>query len=145
MAQAVVAPPEPTARVSTQACDFPALVPAMAAMPRATVLAGLDIGPTLLVTTPHTVIATAHHRASAAMRDEIVAFPGPDTGARAVMAKRGATLVAVCPTGSESQVYAKLAPNGFMAHLVASKAPDWLEPVAVPAQSGVKVWRVRGR
>lgn len=145
MAQAIIAPPEPAARASTQACDFPALVPAMATMPRATVLAGLDIGPTLLVTTGHTVVATAHHRASAAMRDELVAFLGPDVGARAVMAKRGVTLVAVCAAGSESRVYARIAPDGFMAHLIAGKAPDWLEPVAVPAQSGVKVWRVRQR
>ena len=76
--------------------------------------------------------------------DEIVAFLGPDRGARSVMARRGATLVAVCPTGSESQVYARFAPHGFMAHLIAGQVPDWLEPVPVPAQSGVKVWRVRG-
>lgn len=145
MAEGIVAPPEPVSRVSMQACDFPAVVPAMAALPRATILAGLDIGPTLLVTTGHTVVATAHHRASAAMRDEIVAFLGPDRGARSVMARRGATLVAVCPTGSESQVYARFAPHGFMAHLIAGQVPDWLEPVPVPAQSGVKVWRVRER
>jgi hypothetical protein len=144
IAEGLIAPPEPISRVSMQACNFPAVVPAMAVLPRATILAGLDIGPTLLVTTGHTVVATAHHRASAAMRDEIVAFLGPDRGARAVMAKRGATLVAVCPTGSESEVYARFAPDGFMAHLIAGKVPTWLEPVPVPAQSGVKVWRVRG-
>lgn len=136
-------PPKPASRNSMQACNFAALAPQIAAMPRATILSGLDIGPTLLVTSKHTVIATAHHRASAAMRDLILAFLGPDHGARAIMARRGATMVVICPTGSESRVYRKLAPDGFMAHLVKGKVPYWLEPVVVDAKSGVKVWRVR--
>lgn len=136
-------PPKPTSHNSMQACNFAALAPQIAAMPRATILSGLDIGPTLLVTSQHTVVATAHHRASAAMRDLILAFLGPDYGARQIMARRGATLVVICPTGSESRVYRKLAPDGFMAHLVKGRAPDWLEPVPVDTKSGVKVWRVR--
>lgn len=143
MAASAINPPKPPSGKLIQTCDFAALAPQIAAMPRATILSGLDIGPTLLVTSNHTVIATAHHRASAAMRDLIVAFLGPDHGARKIMAQRGATLVVVCPSGGESRVYRKLAPNGFMAHLVKGRAPDWLEPVPVDPQSGVKVWRVR--
>ena len=136
-------PPKPASRNSMQACNFAALAPQIAAMPRATILSGLDIGPTLLVTSNHTVLATAHHRASAAMRDLIVAFLGPDQGARAIMARRGVTLVVICPTGSESRVYRKLAPDGFMAHLVKGNAPAWLESVPVDAKSGVKIWALR--
>lgn len=143
MASSVFDPPKPASRNSMQACNFAALAPRIATLPRATILAGLDIGPTLLVTSNHIVVATAHHRASAAMRDLILAFLGPDHGAQAIMARRGATMVVICPTGSESRVYRKLAPDGFMAHLVKGRAPDWLEPVPVDAKSGVKVWRVR--
>ncbi|HQS95625.1 MAG TPA: hypothetical protein PK823_03920 [Novosphingobium sp.] len=134
---------KPKATSATKACNFAALAPEIAAMPQATILSGLDIGPTLLVTSNHTVIATAHHRASAAMRDLIVAFLGPDHGARAIMARRGATLVVICPSGGEAGVYRKRAPDGFMAHLVKGRTPDWLEPVLVDPKSGVKVWRVR--
>jgi hypothetical protein len=143
MAASSINPPKPTAGKAMQTCDFAALAPEIAAMPRTTILSGLDIGPTLLVTSNHTVIATAHHRASAAMRDLIVAFLGPDQGARKIMARRGATLVVICPSGGEARVYRKRAPDGFMAHLVNGRTPDWLEPVAVDPKSGVKVWRIR--
>lgn len=120
-----------------------ALAPDLARIPPARVMAGLDIGPSLLVTSHHDVLATAHHRASAAMRDLLVAFLGPDDGAHAIIARRHVGIVAICPTGSESRFYRKLAPDGFMAHLAAGRAPDWLVPVKVSTGSGMKVWRVR--
>ncbi len=126
-------------------CDFTRAVPALAALPKGTLLTGLDMGPTVLVTTGHTVVATAHHRASAAIRDVIDAFLGPDEAARQIMARRGATMVVICPGGSEARFYAEKAPAGFVAHLMSGKAPGWLEPVAMPEASGVRVWRVRQR
>ncbi|MBF9150874.1 hypothetical protein [Novosphingobium jiangmenense] len=143
-AMRLVRPSAEPAHTLTEACRFEKAVPALAALPRQTLLTGLDIGPTLLVTTRHKVVATAHHRASAAMRDVLDAFLRPDEVARRTMAKRGATLVVICPGGSEAQVYARIAPQGFMAHLIAGNAPDWLEPVPIAGQSGVKAWAVRG-
>lgn len=139
----VVRPEGATSRSSTQACSMAALAPDLARIPPARVMAGLDIGPSLLVTSHHDVLATAHHRASAAMRDLLVAFLGPDDGAHAIIARRHVGIVAICPTGSESRFYRKLAPDGFMAHLAAGRAPDWLVPVKVSTGSGMKVWRVR--
>lgn len=123
-------------------CDFATIAPELARMPRTTVLAGMDIGPAILVNSGHDVIATAHHRASGAIRDLIIAFLGPDEGARKVMARYGATLVIACPTGGESSVYRKLAPDGFMVHLMQSRAPAWLAPVPVGGKSGLRVWRL---
>ena len=124
-------------------CRLPEFLPALAKQPPTTILAGLDLGPSILVNTPHTVLATGHHRASAAMRDTIVAFLGPDAGARAVMARRGATMVVACARGGEGTVYRRLAPDGFMAHLVKGQTPAWLEPVPLAPQSGISAWRVR--
>lgn len=124
-------------------CQLPKFLPALAHELTTVVLAGLDLGPSILVTTPHTVVATAHHRASAAMRDLIVAFLGPDQGARQIMHARGATLVVICADGNEARVYRRLAPNGFMAHLAAGKAPAWLEPVPLAPGSGISAWRLR--
>lgn len=126
-------------------CDFSRAVPALAALPKGTLLTGLDIGPTVLVTSGHSVVATAHHRASAAIRDVIDAFLGPDEAARQIMARRGATMVVICPGGSEARFYAEKAPAGFIAHLMSGKAPGWLEPVTMPDASGVKAWRFRQR
>ncbi|MBA4354251.1 MAG: hypothetical protein C0409_06120, partial [Novosphingobium sp.] len=50
-------------------CKLPEFLPALNRVPATTVLSGLDLGPAILVNTPHTVVATAHHRASVAMRD----------------------------------------------------------------------------
>lgn len=124
-------------------CKLPEALPALAREPTTIILSGLDLGPAILVNTPHTVVATAHHRASAAMRDLLVAFLGPDHGARAIITRRKATLVVICPTDGEARLYSRLAPNGFMAHLVAGKAPAWLEPVPLGAAGGIKMWKVR--
>jgi len=134
---------KPAPLPSSALCKLPDFLPALGRVPKTTVLSGLDLGPAILVNTQHTVIATAHHRASAAMRDLIVAFLGPDQAARAVMAKRGATMVVICPKGAESHLYSRLAPNGFMAHLAGGKAPVWLEPVPLAPQSGIMAWRLR--
>ena len=145
VAQAVrlASPSQEPTHTLADACRLDEAVPALAALPAQTLLTGLDIGPTLLVTTRHKVVATAHHRASAAMRDVLDAFLGPDETARRIMARRGATAVVICPGGSEAHVYARFAPQGFIAHLIAGKAPTWLEPVAVANESGVKAWAVR--
>lgn len=136
---------KPARPATATICKLPEFLPALARQAPTTILAGLDLGPSILVTTPHTVIATGHHRASAAMRDLIVAFLGPDEGARAVMARRGATMVVVCTQGGEGAVYRRLAPNGFMAHLAKGQVPAWLEPVPLAPQSGISAWRVRAQ
>jgi hypothetical protein len=134
---------QPARPSAAGSCNLPKALPALGRMPATTILAGLDLGPAILVNTPHTVVATAHHRASAAMRDLLVAFLGPDRGARAIMAKRGATMVVICPEDGEAGIYTDLAPDGFMAHLVAGKAPEWLEPVSPGASGGIRMWKVR--
>lgn len=133
---------QPARPSAAGSCNLPKALPALGRMPATTILAGLDLGPAILVNTPHTVVATAHHRASAAMRDLLVAFLGPDRGARAIMAKRGATMVVICPEDGEAGIYTDLAPDGFMAHLVAGKAPEWLEPVSPGASGGIRMWKV---
>ncbi len=135
---------KPAQPAPSAACDLSKFLPALGREPTTVILAGLDLGPSILVNTPHTVVATAHHRASTAMRDLTIAFLGPDEGARAIMRRRGATLVVVCATGNEAGVYRHLAPNGFMAHLAAGKVPAWLEPVPLAPDSGISAWRVRG-
>lgn len=116
----------------------------LAKLPRGDILAPLDIGPALLLDTPHTVVATAHHRAAKAMRDVIDAFIGSADGARAIVARRGIAYVALCPDLNEAAVYGRAAPHGFAAQLRSGRAPAWLVPVAMPADVDFKLWRVVG-
>ena len=134
---------QPTRPTMAGLCKLPKALPVLGKVPPTIILSGLDLGPAILVNTPHTVVATAHHRASGAMRDLLVAFLGPDHGARAVMARRGATLVMICPTDGEARLYSRLAPDGFMAHLAAGKAPSWLEPVPLGKAGGIRIWKLR--
>ncbi len=134
---------QPTRPSSAGLCKLPKALPALAQQPETIILVGIDLGPAILVNTPHTVVATGHHRASAAIRDLLVAFLGPDHGARAIIARRKATMVVICPTDGEALLYRRLAPDGFMAHLAAGKAPAWLEPVPLGASGGIRMWKVR--
>ena len=112
-------------------------------LPRGDILAPLDIGPRLLLETPHTVVATGHHRGAPAMRAVIDAFTGSPDAARAIMRQRGIDYLALCPDLSEPRLYAQAAPNGFAAQLRAGEVPSWLEPVAMPMGVDLRVWKVR--
>ena len=48
----------------------------------------------------------------------------------------------MCPGLREQALYAMRAPSGFMAALQDNRAPDWMAPIALPENSGVRMWRV---
>jgi hypothetical protein len=114
----------------------------VARLPRGDMLAPLDIGPGLLLDTPHTVIATGHHRGGQAMREVVDAFTRNAAAAHATVTRRGIEYVAFCPDLNEPAVYYHAAPNGFAAQLRDGRAPAWLAPVTMPAGVGFKLWRV---
>lgn len=114
---------------------------ALRAVPRGVILAPLDISPTILVLTPHSAIASGHHRGHAAMRDVIAAFTGSAETARAIVRRRGVNYVGFCPGLAETVIYEEAAPNGFFAQLDHGQSPTWLTPVPL-AGSSLKLWRV---
>ena len=105
--------------------------------------APMDIAPELLLTTDHTVIATGHHRGNAGMRVLMETALGSPDAAKAALAKRGTAYVALCPALGEARMYAKIAPEGFVADLIDGDVPGWLEPVTLDQGNGLKVWRIR--
>ena len=115
---------------------------ALAALPRGTILAPLDISPAILVLTPHAAVASGHHRGAAAMHDVIAAFTGTDRAAHAIVAARHIDYVAFCPGLPEITIYEHAAPDGFLTRLDGGRVPGWLAPVEI-AGSPIKVWRVR--
>lgn len=102
----------------------------------------LDIAPDVIRATPHSGIASGHHRNHAAMRDVISAFLGTPENARRLMARTRAAYLVVCPGMNEPELYRATSPHGFWARLDAGERFDWLEPVAVPG-SPVRVWHIR--
>lgn len=132
-AEPASAPPKPcSARLASSA---------IAALPRGGILAPLDMGPDILINTDRHVLATGHHRGAKAMRLTIDAFSGSADQARAIMESRELRYLAVCASVQELDLYRKRSPDGFAAQLGAGRIPGWLEPVAMPAASGIQLWR----
>jgi len=114
----------------------------LSALPRGEILAPMDIGPRLLLDSPHTVIASAHHRGENGMHLAIELFLGEPQGARAALAERGTAYLALCPGSNEVARFRSAAPNGFLAQLADGRRFAWLEPLPVPG-SNLQVWRIR--
>lgn len=123
-------------------CRLDRAAQTLATLPRGELLVPLDIGPAILLDTPHGVVATGHHRAGHAMREVIDAFTGTPDAAHRIVSRRTIAYVALCPDLNEPATYYRAAPDGFAAKLRDGHAPDWLTPVPMPAGVGFKVWRV---
>lgn len=141
VAPARAAPDKPTIQRGAD-CRLDEAAGILARLPQGEVLAPLDIGPAILLDTPHRVVATAHHRAGHAMREVIDAFTRPLDEARRIISHRGTAYVALCPGLSELEIYGRAAPDGLAARLSDDHAPDWLQPVTIPAGMGFRLWRV---
>lgn len=129
-------------RANASCATIPSLRP-VGALPKATVLTFVDLGPRLITITHHDAIAGPYHRNDEAIIDIQKAFRGTADDARAVARKHGATLLLICPNMSESTIYKSQAPSGFYMQLIGGTVPAWLEPVSLPATSPFKLWRIR--
>jgi hypothetical protein len=133
--------PKTAEKVSS--CNIDANSEQLAALPKGEIFAPLDISPDLLLYTPHSVIATGHHRGEKGMVFVIETALGSSAQARKAMLARGVRYVAACPDLHEIALYAQARPDGFAADLSRGNAPDWLEPLALESESGLKFWRVK--
>lgn len=130
-------------KVSDSACELDRMAPRLDGLPAATIFAPLDVGPVLVERSHHSVVATGHHRANAAIRDVMAAFIGSPDEARGLIRRHGARYVMLCADLGEPRLLAREAPDGFVAGLVAGRVPDWLEPVDLGTPPAFRLWRVR--
>ncbi len=137
------APSGLSSAVRDSRCELRQNAPLLDRFAPATVFAPLDIGPSLIERSHHSVVATGHHRAQAAMHDVIAAFMSDADVARETIAAHGASLVVICTDLVEPAIYAADAPNGLMSDLLAGDTPAWLEPLDIGAPPAFKAWRVR--
>jgi hypothetical protein len=143
---AIPKPPPSKARKAVSAANrrcptLPALRP-IGALPAATILTMVDLGPRLIATTHHRAIAGPYHRNQAAILDIHHAFRDADPAvAQDVMRRHGATLLLICPGMSETTLYAVENPKGFYVQLRDGNVPAWLAPVPLPKESPYRLWR----
>lgn len=123
-------------------CQSAPSVRTLANLPQGTFIAPFDMGPMILAQTPHTVLASSHHRNEQAMHDHIQIFRSVPAAAQRLMQARGIDYLAVCEAEAELGFYAKRDPNGLWAQLKKGNVPAWLEPLPDRGER-IRVWRVR--
>ena len=129
--------------IATSSCALERNARLLDRLPAGTVLAPLDLGPSLLLDTRHNVVASSHHRAQAGMADVVAAFTASPEAARQRIGASGADYVAACMDMAEIGVYrAAGGPDSLAARLAEGKAPAWLVPVALGGPDSLRVWRV---
>lgn len=113
------------------------------ALPPATMLTFIDMGPRLITMTRHSAIAGPYHRNGDIILEVQRAFrsTSPEV-AHAVMKRHGATMLLLCPGMAESTIYRAQARDGFYMQIMDDKVPAWLTPVALPANSPFRLWRM---
>src|SRR3546814_5285090 len=114
----------------------------LGSLPAATLFTPLDVGPYILVHTHHRVIATGHHRNEHAMAKVLKAFMSPEAKAHQIIIGTRSDYLVYCPERSEIRHFIKHAPHGLAARLEAGKTPSWLQPVAMPKEEVIRVYRI---
>jgi hypothetical protein len=132
-------------QLAKSTCDYDRLARALRRLPATDIFTPLDIGPQILVETPHRLVATGHHRNVSGIHDVIAAFVLPADQARSIVARRHASLLIVCPDQVEPDNYRRFGPKGLMADLLAGRPPKWLTPIDLAPGSRFSAWRVANR
>ncbi len=141
-------PDKPTVRTKTinRASAWCPTIPALSPLNRLapqTIFTFVDLGPRLITVTHHSAVAGPYHRNGDAILDVQHAFSRTSDDFRAIAKRHGATLLLICPNMAESTIYSVRHRKGFYARLIKGEVPAWLEPVALPANSPLKLWRIR--
>ena len=124
-------------------CTGQAQLQRLTALPRGTIMAPMDISPYLLAFTPHSVVATPHHRNDIGMRAVILTFMGTADEARVIMRRHKIAYLAYCPGRAETDSYARNNRAGLMQALNDGRTPAWLTPVPLPAGDALRLYRVQ--
>lgn len=117
-------------------------VAALGRQPAARLFAPIDIGPALLAYTPHSVVATGHHRNNRAMHRVISAFIAEPAIAEPIVRAERARYLVICRGLPEVQRFASEAPHGLAAKLARGETVGWLARDARLSSESLDVYRV---
>jgi hypothetical protein len=129
---------------AVSSCRDVSSVAPLAALPPGRVMAPIDLGPAILVATPHAVFAAPYHRnndGNLAMLNAML--DGPDA-ARTILRDRHVDYVVLCRGAPEQIDFKRLAPDGLAMRLLRNDVPDFLGAIELDPASQLAVWRVRG-
>ena len=119
-------------------CQGDAAVRPLSALPPGTVLAPIFLGPSILLRTPHSIVAAPYHRAIPGLEAAIEGLGGTEADLDRVLTAFRIRYLVACPARPADDLQAEPA---FATRLARGEAQsDRLEPVALPGP--LKVWRV---
>lgn len=116
----------------------------VALQPKGIVFTFIDLGPRLIAVTHHDSIAGPYHRNGQQIADVMNAWRGSPEQAHGLIAKYHSDYVLSCPGSSTTTIFESETPKGFYSRLQRGQVPKWLVPVALPADSPFKMWKVVG-
>jgi hypothetical protein len=123
-------------------CTSQDMLRGLAAIPRGKIFAPLDVSPFLLAFTPHSVMATGHHRNNWAMKQVIQGFTEEGNQARMTILHSKADYFAFCPGGGELSRYIAERPASLISNLMHGRVPEWLRPIPMRPGESIQVYRV---
>lgn len=124
-------------------CQSPAAFEQLAGLAPGLVAAPVDFGPDILRYTEHRVLSGPYHRNQAGMLTELhigLALPGE---AIAFLRGAGVDWLAFCRDDPATRQIVQLKPDGLYAALMQGQAPDYLEVLPRPRESGLRIFRVK--
>lgn len=134
---------KPTDQAIGEACPKPNALAPLAAEPPTLLFAPIDNGPTLLVGSRHSVIATGHHRNHVAMNRVISAFLLDPDAAEPIVRASAATYLVLCKTLPEIENLAEGNPKGLAARLARGETVRWLSYDAALSREPFAVYRIK--
>lgn len=139
---AAFARPLVEAKAEQKLCTAAEPLRAVAAQPRGTIMAPLDLGAYLTGMTPHHVVAAVYHRNNAGNLAMYRFFLAPPDKAYEQARAEGVTYVAICPGNLREDGLQQLRKGSLAERLQSdAPAPEWLEPI--PTGGAIRLYRVR--
>ncbi len=106
------------------------------------VVAPIDMGARILLTTPHRVLAVPYHRNNTGNLAAYRLFLARPDVAKAMAKDLGASYVAICTKSAEVAILSRESPKGLMVELRDGRIPAWLTPIEKPKGSDVQAYKV---
>ena len=128
---------------ANNACPSLRAMRPIAKLPPATIFTFGDLSPRLITVTHHRAIMGPYHRNGQQIVDTMKFFRGTADEARLLADKYRADYVLTCPMMSQATVFTAEAPKGFYMQLERGRVPAWMEPVPLPKDSPLRLWRVK--
>ncbi len=152
VAQAVTPPGAPAAVnedgvLYADLCRAPEALAPLASQPQGRVFSPIDLGPSILLHTPHAVFAGPYHRNGEGILRITSTLQAPPEQAWTALDAAGADYFVYCPGLNETRRYAGLVPGGLADRLDRGEVPAWLEPLPAAASpdGALVVYKVRSK